>query len=160
LTYVQAGWASSGPAGSLLADDYNNVYASASDVFVMGDTSKYTAKFSGGDTLQAYLPQTGVVGVLTVSLLDPTSSSSGAFGGDVAALKLNVDFADAGYVGGSANLKFGDLLLCGVSAPSGVNGLTVRQFLSTANSVLGAASTAFAASDVDSIASQLDAAFA
>jgi hypothetical protein len=50
--------------------------------------------------------------VLTGSLLNPTNSSSGAFGGDVAGLKLNVDFYDAGVLTGNLNLKFGDLTLC------------------------------------------------
>jgi hypothetical protein len=159
LTYIQAAWSSSGSAATLLNNEYETVYASLSGVFVIGSTSKFTEKFSGVDTLEAYLPQTGVPGILTGSLLDPSSSSSGDFGGDVAGLKLNVDFYDAGFLSGSSSLKFGDLLLCNISSPTGLNGMTVRQFLSTANSVLGAASTAYTASDLDSIASQLNASF-
>ena len=35
---------------------------------------------------------------LTSDLLDPTSSSAGEFGGSVVALRINVDFSDAGLL--------------------------------------------------------------
>lgn len=158
ITYIEGSWGT-GPANSLLASNYYSVYFSVGDAFVIGDTSKYTEVWDSEQALTAYLPQTATAGVLTGSLLDPTFSSSGSLGGDVAALKLNIDFYDAGILSGSSNIKFGDLLLCNVASPTGLSGMTVRQFLATANSVLGAASTTYSALDVDSIATQLTVSF-
>jgi hypothetical protein len=157
LTYVQAAWGT-GSAVSLLSDNFNTVYA-PSDLFVIGDTSKYTEEFDSASAVEGYLPQTGSPNALNASLLDPTISASGSFGGDVAGLKLNIDFSDAGLVTGNSGLKFGDLTVCGLTSDTGLNGTTVRGFLTTANAVLGAASTAYTASDLDTIASDLNASF-
>jgi hypothetical protein len=59
LTYTQAEWGSGGRGASTLTNNYNTVYASASDVFVIGDTSIYTEKFTSASALESYLPQTG-----------------------------------------------------------------------------------------------------
>jgi hypothetical protein len=152
LTYGQGDWGGTGTAANLLANDYNTVYTSTGGLFDIGDASKYYIEFTSASALQAYLPQGGTAGVLNGILLDPTTSASGAFGGDVAALKLNIDFADAGLLSASSGLKFGDLLLCNISSPSGLSGMTVRQFLATANTVLGATSTAYTAADLDALA--------
>jgi hypothetical protein len=45
---------------------------------------------------------------LSADLIDPSSTSSGLFGGEVLALQFNVDFSDAGLISGSAGLAFGD----------------------------------------------------
>ena len=150
---------STGTAETLLINSYSTVYNSTGGAFIIGDQSKFYEGFDSGNAVHAYLPQSGAAGVLDAILFDPTNSSSGRFGGDVAALKLNVDFSDAGVLGGSANLKFGDLLICNLSTPSALNGMTVRQFLATANSVLGATSSAFTAADLDAVAVQVNASF-
>jgi hypothetical protein len=159
ITYSQAAWGNGGSAASLLSTNYNSVYFAVSDLFVIGDPTKFVEEFESASALQAYLPQTGPAGVLSASLLDPTDSQSGSSGGNIAALKINIDFSDANLLGGSAGHRFGDLLICNISTPSGVNGLSVRQFLTAANSVLGATSTAYTASDVDATANQLNASF-
>jgi hypothetical protein len=161
-SYTQGQWDTAGkhpltPGGTVLIDDFNSTYLSTGGVFVIGDTSKYVEEFGSGDALNTYLPQSGTPAALTGSLADPTSSSSGSFGGDVAALKLNVDFADAGYLGGS-QLHFGDLTLCGL-AVTGLNGMTVRQFLGTANTALGGTSTGYSTADLDAYAADLNASF-
>jgi PEP-CTERM motif len=85
-----------------------------------------------------YLPALGPEGPLTDDLLNPTSSASGAFGGIVVALRLDVDFSDAGLLTGNLDLPFGDLVLYGFDGTeSFVNGLTVREFLAEVESALG-----------------------
>ena len=105
------------------------------------------------------LPATGAPGALTADLINPLSSSSGIFGGDVLALKLNVDFADAGVTAGTSSTRFGDLLLCGFSTLPALNGLTVRSFLAAANTALGGGSALYPISTLDSVANALNLAF-
>jgi hypothetical protein len=160
VTYGQGEYGSStGTAETLLINNYSAVYKSTGGAFIIGDQSKYYEGFDSGTALHEYLPQSGTAGILDAVLIDPTNSASGTFGGNVATLKLNVDFSDASVLSGSAGLRFGDLLICGISTPSGVNGTTVREFLSTANTVLGVTSTLFSASDLDAVALQLNASF-
>ena len=52
---------------------------------------------------------------LDSDVADPTSTSSGGFGGEVLALRLNVDFEAAGLIGGTGG-KFADLKLCNFTA--------------------------------------------
>jgi hypothetical protein len=58
-------------------------------------------------------------------------------GGEVIALQLNVDFSDANYLTGTAGIPFGDLVLTDLALAEEFNGLTIRQFLAVANSILG-----------------------
>jgi hypothetical protein len=157
---TQASWGSGGSAASLLTAHYNSVYFLAGGLFDIGDTSKYTIEFDSALALEAYLPQSGAPGVLVTSLLDTTVSPAGSFGGNVAALKLNVDFADADLLTANTGLKFGDLTICGLTGgDAALNGTTVRDFLATANTVLGAASTSYTGSDLDGIATPLNSSF-
>jgi hypothetical protein len=79
----------------------------------------------------------GTSGPLTSELIDPTSASSGVFGGNVAALRLDVDFSDAGLLIGASDLRFCDLTLCGFTSPTVINGMTVRQFEAATETLLG-----------------------
>jgi hypothetical protein len=63
------------------------------------------------------------------------------FGGEVSALKLNVDFADAGLIHGAAAIRFGDLLVSNLTATPDLNGLTVRGVLATLNTALSGGGT-------------------
>ena len=58
-------------------------------------------------------------------------------GGEMVALQLNVDFSDANYLTGTAGIPFGDLVLTDLAFAEEFNGLTIRQFLAVANSILG-----------------------
>ncbi len=95
--------------------------------------------FTSAQSILAYQPSAGGASFLNNDLVDPTTSSSGVFGGYVLALQNDVDFADAGFLGGSAGVGFGDLVLHDLAAPyrPSLNGLTVRQFLAEANFALG-----------------------
>lgn len=160
VTYNQAAWggALTGP----LPNHFNDVYAASFGVLEVGipGTSGYSLRFLSVDALTDYLPSSGAPAALPGDFIDPSSTIAGVFGGDVVALELNVDFADAGYTLGTSALRFGDLVLCNVSAPSGLEGLTVRQVLASANTALGGGATPYSIDDLDAIASQLDAAFA
>jgi hypothetical protein len=85
-------------------------------------------KFDTASDVENYLPAGGTNGKLTANLINPTSSSSGTFGGDVLALQLNVDF----------NPGFGNLTLCGLNSnEADFDGMTVNQVLAVENAILG-----------------------
>ncbi len=156
-TYSQGAWGGTGTAGTLLLNDYNTVYTSTGGLFVIGDTNKFIEQFDSATALQAYLPQTGVVGVLNGSLADPTFSSSGAFGGDVAALKLNVDFSNAGFLAAGSGIPFGNLVLTGFG--NSLDGLTISQFLGDANTCLGGGTCIDSVANLDLITAELNGSF-
>ncbi|MBS1124460.1 MAG: hypothetical protein H6Q90_6688, partial [Deltaproteobacteria bacterium] len=107
-----------------------------------------------------YLPASGTPASLTSSYTDPPTTTSGQFGGEVVALKLNIDFDDAGITSGSSPIALGDVYLCGLTSPAVVNGSTVRGFLSTASSVLGGDTVAgLSANDATLLAAELSVAF-
>ncbi|HEV2729364.1 MAG TPA: hypothetical protein VGV15_04975, partial [Terriglobales bacterium] len=73
----------------------------------------FAAEWTDYTILSSYLPATGTDGTLSANLSDPTTTSAGSFGGSVVALKLNVDYNDAGVLSGGSTVKFGDLRVCG-----------------------------------------------
>jgi hypothetical protein len=146
ITFGQSDWGdASGIDGTdaavLLAANYDSVYASSSGVLEVGipGPGGFSMLFTGASTLQSYLPDAGQAGALDSDLVDPRSSASGSFGGEVTALKLNIDFSDAGVLPGNLGVHFGDLVLQGFSGGQlrSLNGLTVRHFAAGMNSLLG-----------------------
>jgi PEP-CTERM motif-containing protein len=162
-TFTQADWGDT-PNGSNIASvldtNYSTVYAPFG-IFEVGipGVAGFSITFTSSSTLLAYLPAIGPVGPLVSDLADPLSSSSGGFGGDVAALKLNVDFADAGLIHGAAAIRFGDVLVYNLTATPDLNGLTVRGVLATLNKALGGGGTPDSYTDLDNVAQQIDGAF-
>ena len=158
LTYTQNDWSNkTGPGGTLLQNDFATAYAGKGGVLQVGASSGFEMLFDGPDAVQAYLPQSGLPAALTASLLDPTGSSSGVFGGSIVTLQLDVDFYDDGFLAGTAGLKLGDLLLCNAEPiPSGTS---VRSFLAIANTALGGGSTGYMIADLDAIAEALQVSF-
>jgi hypothetical protein len=146
-TYEQADWGDTADgtnAVALLQANYDTVYASTSGSFEVGVSgpSGFSMIFTGSSSLLSYLPDGGSTGPLPGDLLNPTSTASGAFGGDVTALKLNIDFSDAGLLPGNLGIHFGDLKLqnfhtLGGKNVSSLNVLTVRQFAGGMNNLLG-----------------------
>jgi hypothetical protein len=160
-TYIQGDWGTlSTPAGVLLDAHYGSVYGSTFGVVEVGvpGASGRSMSFTGVNGVLAYLPSSGVPAPLDADLVDPVTSSSGVLGGEVLALRLNVDFSDAGLTSGASGPRFGDLLLC--SPPSGPSGLTVRAFLALASTALGGGSTPYATGELNAVAQDLNAAFA
>jgi hypothetical protein len=119
----------------------------------------YFLQFDSAQALRDFFPQTGPPGPLNGSLADPTNSASGQFGGEVAALKLNIDFSDAGLLGIVA-VPFGDLTLCGLTVDADLNGMSVRQFFDVVDTALGGGSTPDSIADLNALTAQLNASFA
>jgi hypothetical protein len=92
---------------------------------------------------------------LDSDLLNSTSSSAGLLGGDVAALKLNIDFSDAAVIPHNANVAFGDLRLCSLSL-AGISGMTVRDFATIPNTMLGGGGGPYTFNDIDLLLAQLN----
>src|SRR5581483_638461 len=125
----------------------------------VGSSTGFTMTFTDAASVRTYLPSIGPFAPLNGSVLDPILTSSGAFGGEVLGLELNVDFSDAGLLPGSSGLRFGDLLLENFGAEPVFNGLTLRQFLGDVNTILGGGSSAFTIADLGSTVGDLNAAF-
>lgn len=102
------------------------------------------------------MPAGGPVGPLTSDVVNPGSTSSGAFGGEVLALKINVDFSDAGVTLGTSGTSFGDLTLCNFTTLPLLNGLTVRQFLDVVNTLLGGGSSIYSIADLSPVTADLN----
>jgi hypothetical protein len=144
----------------VLRASYDAVYASTFGILEVGihGSGGYSLQSTGASSVIAYLPAYGTPEPLTSDLLDPTSSPAGDFGGDVVALKLNVDFSDSGATTGSSGMRFGDLALCAMPI-TGLNGSTVRQFLDVVNVALGGGATAYEIWELDSLAASIASAF-
>src|SRR6185503_7540318 len=102
----------------------------------------------------------GTPGPLTADLLDPASSAAGALGGEVATLRLNIAFGDAGVIKGTTGLLLGDLHVCnltGTQAP--LDNLTVRQVQDQANSLLGGGTASVSAQDMFTVTNEIDMSF-
>jgi hypothetical protein len=161
VTYTQGDWGDV-PNGSNIASlfdtNYSTVYAPFG-VFQVGDLNGYAMFFGSAATVQRYLPSTGPVGALNTDLIDPTSSSSGEFGGDVAAALIDLNFDDAGIIQGTARVHFGDLLLYGLTTTTDYNGLTVRQAIAALESALAGLPTSDTFADLHTLARDLEASF-
>jgi hypothetical protein len=161
-TFDQAEWGDSIiAAGMLLEDHYGTVYASTGDLFHIGDVSSgFFLEFTSGFDLGEFLPASGTPGALNTDLGNPTTTSAGIFAGQVAGLKLNIDFSAAGLLPGTSGLHFGDLVLTGMTGTdAGLNGLTVSQFLSLVDTALGGGDTGFTFTDLNFELAQLNNAF-
>lgn len=85
------------------------------------------------------------------------------------ALKLNIDFSDAGLLKGDcfqglmkggSPFRFGDLMLCNLSTSlSGLNGLTIRDFLPIVNTLLGGGTASFTIVDLTPVTADLNDSF-
>jgi len=115
--------------------------------------------FTNTSILLAYLPSTGPPGPLNANLLDPLSTSSGVFGGEVLALRFNIDFSEAGHTLGSSGIPFGDLVIHDLAELPQWNGFTVRQVLGDLNTLLGGGSTGYSLAVANQQAFQLNYSF-
>jgi hypothetical protein len=116
--------------------------------------------FTGYSGLINYLPGVGTAGALVQDYEDPTATSSGAYGGEVVALRLNVDFSAASFLPGTSGISFGNLYLTGFDPTlAGLNGMTVSQFLTLNETLLGGGSGIYTIFDIDLLGDQLNTAF-
>jgi PEP-CTERM motif len=170
VTYTEGEWSSGGVAAPLLAADYDSVYQGTAGDLIVGVTGtpgQFFLELESSGAVLGFIPTSGQASALTTNLLDPTTSQTGVFGGDVVALALDVDFSKAGLLGTSST-PFGDLVLVNfgpASSPNSVNpfeelnGLTVNQFLATANTCLGGGPCQLGIDNTDQITLDLGAAF-
>ncbi len=162
VTYTQASWGGD-PAidagATLLVADFDTVYAATFGVTV-GSFSGFTMSFTDAPSVLAYQPSIGPFGPLNGNVLNPISTASGGFGGEVLGLEFNVDFSDAGLLHGTSGLRVGDLTLCGMSGGQAVlNGQTIRQFLAIVNSLLGDTATVMTITDLNTLVGDVNGAF-
>ena len=165
-TYTQGSWGDDlsgvpqGQAALLLVDKYDTVYASTFGIVTVGTASGFTMRFTDASSVLAYMPSVGPFGPLTSSTLNPITTASGGFGGEVMGLEFNVDFTDAGVLHGTSGIHFGDLILADLTSNLAVlNGLTVRQILGDVNTLLGGGSSIITIADLGSTVGNLNASF-
>jgi len=162
VTYNQSEWGDpTNFAGMLMDDNFDAVCASAGGIFEIGSTTPgFFMLFTGGGDLGDFLPTSGLPGPLGADLVNPSSSSAGVFGGEVAALKLNLDFSNAGLLPNSSGLLLGDLVLTGFSgSESSLNGLTVEQFFPLSQAALAGQATSIDFADIDNVTANINDAF-
>jgi hypothetical protein len=155
-TYSQGGWGSppsGGNPGSILEDNFGVVYGGD---LVVG--TGFAMTFNAASNVQAYLPAGGTPGALIADLTNPTSTSAGVFGGQVTALRLNVDFNDAGIIDGFLGSISG-LVLQGTGGS--LDGQTVAAILGAAEQALGggALPAGYTLSSINDLVDELDNAF-
>jgi hypothetical protein len=117
VTYAQSVWGND-PDGdpaqpaTLLENEFDTVFG-PSEVLEVGvpGPAGFSLQFDNPADLIAYLPSIGPPAPLNIDLLDPTSSVSGVFGGEVVALTLNVLFSDDGLLAHPSGVRLGDLQL-------------------------------------------------
>ena len=163
ISHTQTSWGDGLAAGGAeLIAHYDAVYATTFGFVEVGlsGASGHSITFTNSVAVLNYLPASGLPAPLNADLVDPTSSASGIFGGEVLGLRFNIDFSDAGYTLGTAGVRFGDLTLCGFTgALAGLNGSSVRAFSSIVNTALGGGSTSFAIQDLNQTALDVNNAF-
>jgi hypothetical protein len=160
LTFNQTQWGDpASAAGALLVNNYSTVYAGTGNLLEVGiaGAGGFSMAFTTDAAVSSYLPSAGGFAALTSDLVDPTSSSSGVYGGEVVALKLNIDFSAAGALVGTSHL--GDLRICGFAPLPLVNNMTVSQFLAIANHLLGGGSASLSIAQATSMAAIINSAF-
>jgi hypothetical protein len=127
FTENQCGWGRSWHwcwHSDFLTSYFDDVYGSG-PVTIGGDE---TLSFTSASAIKRFLPQFGMVKVLSSSAVNPMNNR-GEFAGNVLALQLSVDFSDKGVTTaflGEQRIRYGAL-----------EGTSVREILQIANQVLG-----------------------
>jgi hypothetical protein len=150
ISFSQNSWGAdpgAGPPASLVVAHFDELYPTG--LIVGGANFMLFTSGALGDSLQSYLPSTGAPAALNATLVDPTTSSSGIFGGQVIGLKFNIDFSDAGYTRGALNVPFGDLILQNLTGNvAGLNGDNLRELFDLSQTSLGGENTGYAIADL------------
>ena len=154
-TISQGGWGSppnGGNPGAILAANFDAVYTD----LVVG--TGFAMTFESAPNVEAYLPAGGTPNPLAGSVTNPTSTSAGVFGGQATALKLNVDFNDAGIIDGAEGSISG-LTLQGTG--TSLDEMTVAQILAAVETALGggALPAGYSYSMLNDLADELNNAF-
>lgn len=130
-TFTQGGWGNKNGVPARIRDQYfTSVFPSG---LVVGGNYKLT--LSSSQAVEDFLPQGGTAAAFTQNYSNVTSTSAGVLGGQLVALKCNVAYSAAGYLG-SNSTKLGDLKIA--SGP--FSGKTVSQFLAMLETAIGGGS--------------------
>lgn len=157
ITYARTEWGdSTSTAGNLLSSQFHSLYTSGQVGIGIPDPSGYSAAFTDPSFIMPYLSATGTYAPLAADLTNPNPTSSDAFGAEVLALELNVDFS--GLTGGTHGVAFGDLRLCNM-ADSSLNGTTISSFLGLVNTLLAGGFNGYAISDLGPLTASINGAF-
>lgn len=139
-TYGQGGWGSKANddgmnPGTILSNNYTTIYPGGVVEVGIPGAGAFSMKFTSSTAIETYIPAGMMPKALTNDHVNPTTTESGVFGGQVLALQLNVDFSFAGITPGGTNCSFGDLVFADPTSP--LFGKTVREILAIANHALG-----------------------
>ncbi|MFA7419747.1 MAG: SdrD B-like domain-containing protein [Melioribacteraceae bacterium] len=130
-TFTQGGWGNKNGVPARIRDQYfSSVFPSG---LVVGGTYKLT--LSNSEKVKEFLPQGGTASAYTQNYNNVESTSAGVLGGQLVALKCNVAYSSAGYLG-SNTTKLGELKIA--SGP--FSGKTVNQFLALLETAVGGGS--------------------
>jgi hypothetical protein len=127
-TYTQGGWGArpkGNNPGQLLKAKFSTVYPGGSVSIGMSKVVTFTSAAA----IETFLPAGGTAAAFSKSETNPKSTAAGVFAGQVLALRLSVDFSNAGIT----RLGLGDLKV--VSGP--LAGYTVTQVLLMGNAAIG-----------------------
>lgn len=98
ITYSQGEWGA-GPedknTGKLLEGNFATLYPQG---LTLGGNGGFALTFSSAAAVSNFLPQAGAAAKLTQDRKDPLYSEAGTLAGQVLALRLNVDFSNAGIL--------------------------------------------------------------
>ena len=146
-TFTQGGWGSPSNSvpGQTRDNNFANVFPSGM-VLGIGHTITLTSAMAAKD----FLPQGGSPAALTQGYTNPTGNIT-VFAGQVAALKLNVEFEKAGVLGNN-NRELLDLVI--TSGP--LANKTVEELLHLAETALGGGSTQFSISELNDAATAVN----
>ncbi|MGE5458002.1 MAG: choice-of-anchor A family protein, partial [Methanococcaceae archaeon] len=148
-TFTQGGWGTAPKGnnpGTIREAYFTTVFPNG---LIVGST--YTLTLTSSNAVQNFIPAGSTASKFTRNYVNVTSTDAGVLAGQLVALTLNVKFDEAGKIGtNSLNLK--DLVI-----NSGVfQGMTVSQFLTIANNIIGGSSTAYSYSDVNNAATSIN----
>src|SRR5262249_34096162 len=132
-SYSQGGWGAppnGGNPGQILATTFVLVYG------LPGVTvgTPLSMNFTSASAVEAYLPAGGPPGTLGASVVNPTSTGAGVFGGQSLTLRLNVNLNDAHLISGTQG-SISSLKLTGTG--TSLDGKTVGQIEAAAEGALG-----------------------
>ncbi len=154
VTFTQGGWgnkASGNNPGSIRDANFDQVFPNG--LIIQGTVNTLT--FTSAAAIQAYLPAGGPSSIMTSSLTDPTNSKIvGNWGGQIVALKLNIEFDKAGVIG-SNNRDLQNLVIDDQNSP--FFGMTVSQFIQLAEQALtGGGNNGYSYSDIGGAADAIN----
>jgi hypothetical protein len=147
-TYTQGGWGATPNGGNPAALLANNFAAAFPSGLVVGNG--FTMTFTAANKVQAYLPAGGPASVLTSSLINPTSSSAGIFGGQVTALTISLGMSGVGTPAGLGSVT--------VNTSQGQK--TIAQIVAIMATAIGGGSTGgFTIAELNTLATNLNEGF-